>query len=92
MRLLLKIVCLLFIAFLKFHRVMIIVLKGYTVPKSISIVKCTEDDTDMMYLNASFLKFFPAAEVPETRVEGCRSGYLRVGTYLVLRYEQDEDL
>ena len=71
--------------------------KGYTVPKSTSIGKCADDDAEMMYPNTNFLKFFPAEELPETRGEACRSGCLRVGTYLVLRriiseYHLDEML
>ena len=34
--------------------------KGYTVPKSTSIGKCTDDDPELMYPNTNFLKFFPA--------------------------------
>ena len=59
--------------------------KGYTVPKSTSVGKCTDDEPDMMYPNTSFLKFFPAEELPETKGEVYRSGCLRIGTYLVLR-------
>ena len=59
--------------------------KGYTVPKSTSVGKCTDDELDMMYPNTSFLKFFPAEELPETKGEVYRSGCLRIGTYLVLR-------
>ena len=59
--------------------------KGYTVPKSTTIGKCTDEDPEMMYPNTNFLKFFPAAEIPETKGKAYRSGCLRVGTYLVLR-------
>lgn len=59
--------------------------KGYTVPKSTSIGKCTDDDPELMYPNTNFLKFFPAEELPETKGKAYRSGCLRVGTYLVLR-------
>lgn len=59
--------------------------KGYTVPKSTSIGKCTDDDPELMYPNTNFLKFFSAEELPETKGKAYRSGCLRVGTYLVLR-------
>ena len=59
--------------------------KGYTVPKSTSIGKCTDDEPDLMYPNANFLKFFPSEELPETKGGAHRSGCLRIGTYLVLR-------
>lgn len=59
--------------------------KGYTVPKSTSIGKCTDDEPDLMYPNTNFLKFFPPEELPETKGGAHRSGCLRIGTYLVLR-------
>ncbi|VYS83802.1 Transposase DDE domain protein [uncultured Clostridium sp.] len=59
--------------------------KGYTVPKSTSIGKCTDDEPDLMYPNTNFLKFFPSEELPETKGRAHRSGCLRIGTYLVLR-------
>ena len=59
--------------------------KGYTVPKSTSIGKCTDDEPDLMYPNTNFLKFFPSEELPETKGGVHRSGCLRIGTYLVLR-------
>lgn len=59
--------------------------KGYTVPKSTSIGKCTDDDPEQMYPNTNFLKFFPAQELPENKGEAYRSGCLRIGTFLVLR-------
>lgn len=70
--------------------------KGYTVPKNTTIRKCTEDDSELMYPNTNFLKFFPAEELPETKGSAYRSGCLRAGTYFVLRkiiaeYHLDED-
>lgn len=59
--------------------------KGYTVPKSTSIGKCTDDEPDLMYPNTNFLKFFPSEELPETKGGAHRSECLRIGTYLVLR-------
>ena len=59
--------------------------KGYTVPKSTSIGKCTDDEPDLMYPNTNFLKFFPSEELPETKGGAHRSGCFRIGTYLVLR-------
>ena len=59
--------------------------KGYTVPKSTSIGKCTDNEPDLMYPNTNFLKFFPSEELPETKGGAHRSGCLRIGTYLVLR-------
>lgn len=69
--------------------------KGYTIPKSSSIGKCIDDDSEMMYPNTNFLKFFPDAELPETKGEAYLSGCLRIGPYLVLRkiiseYQLDE--
>lgn len=71
--------------------------RKFTVPKSTSIGKCSEDDPDMMYPNANFLKFFPDEELPEEKDEADRSGCLRIGAFLILRriiaeYHLDEIL
>ena len=71
--------------------------KGYTVPKNTTIGKCTDDDSELMYPNTNFLKFFPAEEMPETKGSAYRSGCLRAGPYFVLRkiiaeYRLDEML
>ena len=70
--------------------------KKYTVPKCTSIGKC-DDDSDMMYPNTNYIKFFPTAELPETKNQAYRSGCLRAGTFFVLRriiseYHLDEML
>jgi len=36
----------------------------YNIPKRTTIGKLCEDDPDMMFPNANFLKFFPDAECP----------------------------
>jgi len=59
--------------------------KKYTVPKSTTIGKCTDGDTEMMYPNTNFLKFFPEVELPETKDIAYRSGCLRIGAFIVLR-------
>ena len=71
--------------------------RKFTIPKSTSIGKCSEDDPDMMYPNVNFIKFFPDAELPEEKDESDRSGCLRTGTFLILRriiaeYHLDEIL
>lgn len=71
--------------------------KKFTVPKNTTIGKCSEDDTDMMYPNTNFIRFFPEIELPEEKEASCRSSCLRVGTFLVLRriiaeYNLDEIL
>ena len=71
--------------------------KGYTIPKNTTIGKCTDDDSELMYPNTNFLKFFPAEEMPETKGSAYRSGCLRAGPYFVLRkiiaeYRLDEML
>ncbi len=59
--------------------------KKYTVPKGTSVGKADDNDPDMMYPNANFIKYFPATEIPTERNPSVRSGCLRVGAYLVLR-------
>ena len=41
--------------------------KGYTVPKSTSIGKCTDDDPEQMYPNTNFLKFFRLRNFRKTK-------------------------
>ena len=59
--------------------------KKFSVPKNTTIGKCAEDDPDMMYPNTNFVRFFPLEELPEEKNDTCRSGCLRIGTWLVLR-------
>lgn len=59
--------------------------KKFSVPKNTTIGKCSEDDPDMMYPNTNFVRFFPLEELPEEKIDTCRSGCLRIGTWLVLR-------
>lgn len=59
--------------------------KKYTVPINTTIGKCTDSDSDMMYPNTNFLKYFPDTELPETKDAASRSGCLRIGAFLVLR-------
>lgn len=71
--------------------------RKFTIPKSTSIGKCSEDDPNMMYPNGNYIKFFPDAELPEEKDESNRSGCLRIGTFLILRriiaeYHLDEIL
>ena len=41
--------------------------KHYTVPKNTTIGKCLDASAETMYPNTNFLKYFPEAELPETR-------------------------
>lgn len=59
--------------------------KKYTVPKNTTIGKCPDRDSDMMYPNANYTKYFPDAELPTDRKPAYRSGCLRIGTFLVIR-------
>ena len=59
--------------------------RKYTKPSCTSIGKCSEDDPDMMFPNVNYLRFFPDAELPESKDESYRSGCLRIGTFLVIR-------
>lgn len=59
--------------------------KKFSVPKNTTIGKCSEDDSNMMYPNTNFIKFFPEIELPEEKEVSDRSGCLRIGTFLILR-------
>ena len=59
--------------------------KKYTKPLNTTIGKCLKDNTDLMYPNTNYLRFFPEAKLPEEKDESLRSGCLRIGTFLVIR-------
>lgn len=59
--------------------------RQYTFPKRVTIGKLSETDPELMQPNQNFLKYFPNAELPETKNRTSRSSCLRVGAYFVLR-------
>lgn len=59
--------------------------KHYTVPKNTTIGKCLDASAETMYPNINFLKYFPEAELPETRGIADRSACLRIGAFTVIR-------
>lgn len=58
--------------------------KQITYPKRASIGKVDRDDTDKMYPNQNYLKYFPDAELPDGVDRTSRSPYLNIGSYVVL--------
>jgi hypothetical protein len=59
--------------------------KKYNIPKRTTIGKRCEDDSEMMYPNPNYLKYFPDAELPDAYSPAGRSSCLRVGADLVIR-------
>ena len=59
--------------------------KKYTVSQCTSIGKMCEDNPSAMIPNTNYLKFFPDAELPEELPVSTRSGYLKIGSYLVIK-------
>ena len=59
--------------------------RKYTFPKRVTIGKLSDTDLELMRPNQNFLKYFPDAELPETKNRTSRSSCLRVGAYFVLR-------
>ena len=58
----------------------------YSVPKNTTIGKCDSKDSDMMYPNTNFLRFFPEIDLPDEKdPDSGRSACLRIGTFIVLR-------
>ena len=57
----------------------------YTNVKRVGIGKLIDEDNMLMLPNENFLKFFPAAALPETRDRAMRSCGLRIGTWIVIR-------
>ena len=60
-------------------------IRQYTFPKRVTIGKLSETDPELMQPNQNFLRYFPDAELPETKNRTSRSSCLRVGAYFVLR-------
>ena len=59
--------------------------RKYTFPKRVTIGKLSDTDPELMKPNQNFLKYFPDAELPESKNRTSRSSCFRVGTYFVLR-------
>ena len=59
--------------------------RKYTFPKRVTIGKLSDMDPELMKPNQNFLKYFPDAELPESKNRTSRSSCLKVGTYFVLR-------
>lgn len=59
--------------------------RKYTFPKRVTIGKLSDTDPEFMKPNQNFLKYFPDAELPESKSRTSRSSCLRVGAYFVLR-------
>ena len=59
--------------------------KKYTVGSLTSIGKCESRESDMMYPNTNYLKYFPDADIPETKNISDRSGVLKAGPYLAIK-------
>ena len=59
--------------------------KKYNIPKRTTIGKRCVDDTEMMYPNANYFKYFPDVEIPEKVKNANRSSCLRIGAFLIIR-------
>ena len=59
--------------------------RKYTFPKRVTIGKLSDTDPELMKPNQNFLKYFPDAELPESKNRTSRSSCLRGGAYFVLR-------
>lgn len=59
--------------------------KKYTNVKRATIGKRSKQDPSLMQPNEIYLKYFPEAQLPETRRNTERSSSLKAGTYLVIR-------
>ena len=59
--------------------------KKYTTVSRKTIGKLADRDSQVMYPNENFLKFFPDTVLPEEKDRGLRSCGLRIGTWIVIR-------
>ena len=56
-----------------------------TNPKRVTVGKRAKSDPALMQPNQNFLKYFPDAQLPETKDRLQRSSCLRIGDYIVIR-------
>lgn len=56
-----------------------------TNPKRVTVGKRAKSDPSLMQPNQNFLKYFPDAQLPETKDRLQRSSCLRIGDYIVIR-------
>ena len=59
--------------------------RKYTFPKRVTIGKLSDTDPELMRPNQNFLKYFPDAELPESKSRTSKSSCISVGAYFVLR-------
>lgn len=59
--------------------------KQYTIPKRTTIGRECMDNSELMYPNANFLKYFPDIELPKEKDRSKRSCCLRIGAYLMIQ-------
>ncbi|MDD3416385.1 MAG: transposase [Lachnospiraceae bacterium] len=59
--------------------------KKYNIPKRTTIGKISDTDSNYMYPNPNFIKYFPEVELPELKDRALRSSCLRIGTYIVIK-------
>lgn len=57
----------------------------YTNVKRVGIGKLVDEENMLLLPNENFVKYFQAAELPETRARTMRSCGLRIGTWIVIR-------
>lgn len=62
----------------------------HTTPERTIIGKLYEKNSDLMYPNGNFEKFFPDVVLPEELPEAYRSCALRIGAYSVIRFVMQE--
>ena len=59
--------------------------KQYVIPKRSIIGKLLSDNSERMFPNENYQKYFPNAVLPEERTEAYRSCCLRIGSYIVIQ-------
>jgi len=59
--------------------------KKYTYVQRVTIGKRSGIDAGRMYPNSNFIKYFPNAELPQTRDLSSRSCCLRMGAYIIIK-------
>jgi len=64
--------------------------KKYNIPKRTTIGKMSDENSEMMYPNPNYEKYFPDAVLPEGKQDSSHSGCIRIGAFLIIKKIMDD--
>ena len=64
--------------------------KKYNISKRTTIGKMSDENSEMMYPNPNYEKYFPDAVLPEGKQDSSHSGCIRIGAFLIIKKIMDD--